>query len=158
MRVAYIIILCVGAAVVLAACGGGKELVARDCPPVNVLNTADRWQGAGDHVVQLGSAQLVCKRTKDGRLVADVNVGGTQNRGGAFPVFLAAVDEKSDILVRVQYRLTTDKENFELTLPNFEYGHIGAKNRTPQLLVGFVLGREALEANRAALRKSLRLD
>ncbi len=153
--------LCALHGVILLAACGVTDIAARDCPAVNILSTADQWQAEGksDHKVQLTSAQLVCKKGEDDKLLAEVTIGGIQNRtGGDFPVFLAAVDAKGVVLARTQYRLKLAGEVFSVTLPDFEYDHIAPGNRQRQLVVGFVLSRKQLAANRAVLRKSLGLN
>ena len=141
----------------VAACGGTQKLARSACPPAGVLATADSWHMA-EQKVQLTGVSRDCVKTKDDKLLAKVVVRGTQSQiGKNFPLFLAVVGENGNMIARTQYRLTAADETFSLVLPDFQFSEL--KNRDPkaELIVGFVLTKEQLAANRATLRKQLGL-
>jgi len=142
----------------LAACAGGmNKMAARQCPPINILATAERLP-MGDSQAVLTSASLQCfsKSGTDKILLAKVTLRGQAAKGTKLPVFVAALDRQDDIVTRVQYRLTARNNKFALTLPPMEYGQAGDGKRV-RLVAGFVLSGTQLGDNRAKYRKKLGL-
>ena len=146
--------ICAGA---MAACGGTQKLPPSACPPVGLLATANSWQ-QGAQQVRLLEVRHNCRKTADDKLLAQVVVRGVQNQvGKSFPIFLAVVDANGDIMARTQYALTAADEEFSLTLPDFQFARLQNRDPEAELIVGFVLTKQQLAANRTALRKQLGL-
>lgn len=146
-------------AFVLSGCVGGSvnEIVARQCPPVDVLATADRLP-LSNGVAALNGARLKCyinARAED-TLSADVTIAGAAPAGTELPIFLAILGRDNQIMARTQYKLATRADAFQMTLPSMEYGKKGDGGK-PRLVVGFVLDSKQLEENRAAYRKQIGL-
>lgn len=143
----------------LAACGGGLDKVKENqCPPVNILATADSWQ-QGNVVAQLETVELTCfLDTKTDALQAEVQVRGNISAPGQpVSLFAAALNAQDEIVVRTQVKVTPSGPDFALTIPKFAYGQKAAESARARVVVGFVLSAEQLAANRRAYAAQLGL-
>lgn len=144
----------------LSAClGAGLDKVAlRQCPPIDVLATADRLP-VGDGEARLTDARLQCfiDSRQDNRLMAKVTLRGSAANNISLPVFVAALGRDGETVTRSQYRLTAKANRFEISLPPLVYGKKGDGEK-PRLVAGFVLSEAQLQLNRAAYRKRIGLD
>lgn len=155
VRLAGLLALCLS----VSACAGNRmsAINAQQCPPVDILATADILK-TGDGQAELTAASLTCfiDKKQDNRLLAQVTLRGTAAKGAQVPVFVAALDRNDEIIARAQYRLTARDTAFSLQLPHMDYGQKG-DDRRPRLVAGFVLSDAQLADNRKAYRKSLGL-
>lgn len=145
-------------AFVLAACGGPTldEVVAKQCPPVGPLATADRLMVDGVEA-RLNTATLTCFVDRsEGDLLARVVVSGTVSKAGTnLPFFVAALNEQGEVISRTQFKVTPGSTGFSYPLPELPYGKLGAENLKARLVVGFVLTPAQLADNRALYAKRL---
>ena len=143
----------------LAACLGPNidQIVQSQCPPVNVLNTADSLPRNGVSAT-LSAASLTCSvnRDSDDALQAEVTLTGRVSEQMKLPIFVAALDGDNKPLARTQFAITAQGGVFSLTLPPVIYGKKGDDGKA-RLVAGFVLTPAQLEENRAAYRQNLGL-
>ena len=143
----------------LAACGASLDkVVEAQCPPADVLVTADNWQQSGVRA-QLIGAELECFiDSQTNELQASVQVRGTVSQAGTrLPLFAAALNTQDEIVARTQVQVTPSKTEYKLAIPKFVYGQKAAGSAKARVVVGFVLTPAQLQANRAAYAKQLGL-
>ena len=114
----------------LAAFGGlrrwPRQIVERQCPPVQVLAPADSWQSPADETARaaLNKVSLICfKDNEKDQLTAQVTLEGEQTTPGiAMPLFTAAVLGGDDnVLMRTQYEIKKPEIQFIAALPPVQY-------------------------------------
>jgi hypothetical protein len=143
----------------LAACGPSLDkVVDAQCPPVNILTTADIWQQGGIRA-QLSLVELACFiDSKTDELQASVRVRGTLNQTGTdLALFAAALNTQNEIVARTQVKASPSESAYSLMIPKFVYGQKGGESAKARVVVGFVLTPEQLQANRATYKRQLGL-
>ena len=149
-------------AALLAACGGGpRQIVERQCPPVQVLAPADLWQSPADETARaaLSKVSLICfKDNEKDQLTAQVTLEGEQTTPGiAMPLFTAVLGEDDNVLMRTQYEIKKPEIQFIAALPPVQYALLAQAASKRRLVVGFVLSEAQLAANRAVWRDRLNM-
>lgn len=147
------IVFAIACASVLAACAGPREIAARDCPAIGVLSSADRLQ-ADTGTGAITAASLTCKRTAEGRLLADIVIAGNRPQTPQpVKLFVAALTGEKRVIERQQFALVDGDGPFSLTVQDFEYDQLEGRDAGRALIVGFVLSDGELAANRQNLRQ-----
>ena len=149
-------------AALLSACGGGpRQIVERQCPPVQILAPADLWQSPADETARaaLNKVSLICfKDNEKDELTAQVTIEGEQTSPGvAMPLFTAVLGEDDNVLMRTQYDIKKPDTRFAAALPPVQYALLAQAASKRRLVVGFVLSEAQLAANRAVWRDRLNL-
>ncbi|MCH1569206.1 MAG: hypothetical protein L7U47_07315 [Alphaproteobacteria bacterium] len=156
-RHAPIIVVCLS--LFLSACltGDIDEIIQRQCPPVAILTTADVLPlNAGTAELQTARLKCFIDNDNEDELLAKVTLSGRAQSKQEAPVFLAVLNAEDRVVARTQYKVNLPSGAFSMTLPSIVYGKKGGRTDL-RLAVGFVLSKNQLAENRAALRKKLGL-